>query len=162
MVRNLGELGINLQKIISRLGENQNLLKLLYYTEPDPLGQPDITSQVYKDEIFDKLIKIVPRVTDQDTAKSIVALRVLQGNKSLENDQFRDISLSFEVFVPMTQWKIKDSNLRPFAILGEIEKSLNHKKVNGLGRIEGGDFQLSFLTEEVSCYAVDYSIVEYE
>ena len=34
---------------------------------------------------------------------------------------------------------IKDSNLRPFAIMGEIEESLNNKTINGLGKITGGD-----------------------
>jgi hypothetical protein len=34
-VRNCGELGINLQKICSRLLANDDLLKLLYYTETD-------------------------------------------------------------------------------------------------------------------------------
>ena len=34
--RNLDELGVNLQKIVTRLQSNQNLLKLLYYTDKDP------------------------------------------------------------------------------------------------------------------------------
>ena len=34
--RNCQELGINLQKICSRLMANDNLVKLLYYTEIDP------------------------------------------------------------------------------------------------------------------------------
>jgi hypothetical protein len=41
-VRNLGEMGINLQKIIKRLLANQNLCKLLYYTDKDPLNGEDI------------------------------------------------------------------------------------------------------------------------
>ena len=36
MVRNLKELGPNLQKIVNRLQANQDLLKLLYYNDKDP------------------------------------------------------------------------------------------------------------------------------
>jgi hypothetical protein len=68
------------------------------------------------------------------------------------NTEFRNIKISVEVFVPLTQWIIKDTNLRPFAILGEIEKSLQGKSINGLGKIEGGDFALNFLTEEIGAY----------
>jgi hypothetical protein len=41
-IKNLAEMGENLQKIVKRLLANQNLLKLLYYTNKDPLSQPDI------------------------------------------------------------------------------------------------------------------------
>jgi hypothetical protein len=64
--------------------------------------------------------------------------------------------------VPLSSWIIKDTNLRPFAILGEIEKSLEGKKINGLGQIEGGDFDLSFLTKEMSCYEQTFWITTYE
>jgi hypothetical protein len=62
----------------------------------------------------------------------------------------------------MTQWFIKDSNLRPFAIMSELQKSLNNKIINGLGRMQGGDFSLNFLTDEMSCYEVEYRIINYE
>jgi len=42
--RNLAELGLNLQKIMSRLESNQNLLKLLYYEDKDPLNGVDLTT----------------------------------------------------------------------------------------------------------------------
>ena len=62
----------------------------------------------------------------------------------------------------MTVWIIKDTNLRPFAILGEIETSLKGKTVNGLGKLEGGDFELSYLTKEMSVYQQEFWITAYE
>lgn len=161
-VRSLGEMGINLQKIVSRLQSNQNLLKLLYYSDKDPLNNTDLTSEQIKDQIFEKLIKIVPRVGPKETAQSLISLRVVNGAINTENDQIQDVGLAIEVFVPLTQWIIKDSNLRPFAIMGEILKSLNNKNVNGLGKIQGGDFALNFLTDEISCYEMNFSIQQYE
>jgi hypothetical protein len=49
---------------------------------------------------------------------------VASGIGTLGNSEFRQIEIVVETFVPLTQWFIKDSNLRPFAILGEIEQSL--------------------------------------
>ena len=160
--RNLGELGINLQKIVTRLTNNQNLLKLLYYNNKDPLANADLTDKQIKDEIFETLIKVVPRVGPKETANSLISLRIVRGHMNPKNNEFMDIGIGIEVFVPLTQWIIKDSNLRPFAIMGEIHKSLNNKVINGLGRLQGGDFDLNFLTDEIGCYEMVYGLVQYE
>ena len=162
MVRDLGELGVCLQRIVSRLLTNQNLVKLLYYTGKDPLNELDLTDDELQDKVYEKLLKIVPRVGPYETAQSVVAMRVVRGRGIQENADFQDITIHFEVFVPMTQWFIKDSNLRPFAIMGELQKSLDKKIINGLGRMQGGDFALNFLTDEMSCYEIEYHITNYE
>lgn len=161
-VRNCGDIGINAQYIVKRLLANQNLLKLLYYTDKDPLSHEDLTKEQIQNEIFEKLIKIVPRVGPKETAQSIVAVRVARGRGLATNSEFKAVSISIEVFVPMTQWIIKDSNLRPFAIMGEIQKSLNNKKIEGLGKLTGGDFDLDFLTEEMSAYEQTFSLTSYD
>lgn len=162
MIRNLKELGPNLQKIVVRLQSNQNLLKLLYYTDKDPYSQPDLTPEQIQEEVFEKLIKICPRVGPKETAQSLVSIRVINGMTNGNNSEFRDIGLGIEVFVPLTQWFIKDSNLRPFSIMGEIQQSLNGKVINGMGKIQGGDFSLNFLTEEISCYEMSFDFIEYD
>ena len=129
-VRNCTDIGVNAQYIVKRLLANQNLLKLLYYTDKDPLSHEDLTQEQIQNEIFEKLVKIV--------------------------------NISVEVFVPMTQWIIKDTNLRPFAIMGEVQKSLNGKKIEGLGKLTGGDFSLNFLTEEISAYEQTFVLTSYD
>ena len=158
-VRNCDELGINLQKIMTRLLSNQNLLKLLYYQDKDPLSQPDLTQEQIQHEVYEKLVKIVPLVSNKETAHSIIVLKVDRGEQNIDNSEFRDINFSIESFVPLTQWFIKDSNLRPFAIMGEVQKSLNKKNINGLGKIKGGDFALNFLTEKPARRNQSYSVI---
>lgn len=160
--RNLGELGINLQKIMTRLTTNQNLLKLLYYTNKDPLSSKDLTFEVVSKEIYGNLIKIVPKLHPEESAQSQLSLRIVRGHRNTGNAQFTDISISFEVFVPLTQWMIKNTNLRPFAIMGEIEKSLDGKIISGIGRMRCDSFQLNFITEKMSCYQMDFGIIQYE
>lgn len=161
-VRNCQEIGENLQKIITRLMANNNLVNLLYYTDKDPLSQPHLTDAEKREKVFEKLIKIIPRTGAKEDSKSIVSIRVTGGKRLGANPEFRNITMMIEVFVPLTQWFIKDSNLRPFAIMGEIEKSLQGKTVNGLGKIEGGDFQLNFITEEILAYEQTFWITTYE
>lgn len=161
-VRNCEEIGVNLQKIMTRLFTNQRLLKLLYYTDKEPYSQPDLTQEQIKTEIYEKLIKITPRVGPKETAHSILVLKVARGATDSNNSEFRNIQIDIESFVPLTQWIIKDDNLRPFAIMGEVQKSLNGKTINGLGKMQGGDFALNFLTEEISAYIQEFTITTYD
>ena len=162
-VRNCGELGKNLQKIIFRLLANDNLVKLLYYEDLDPLSKENLTTEQKQKEIFEKLIKITPRVLHNvESNQSIVLCYINSGTTIPGNSEFRKIQFVIEVKTPLEQWIIKDSNLRPFAILGEIQSSLNGKTINGLGKIEGGDFRLSSLTDKMSVYSQVFSITEYD
>lgn len=161
-VRNCADIGDNLMKIMKRLLANQNLLKLLYYKDKDPLAGEDITDEQIQDEIFEKLVKIIPRVGPKDTAHSVVTIRVTRARQDSNNNEFKDVRINIEVFVPLTQWIIKDVQLRPFAILGEIQKSLNGKTINGLGKLTGGDFDLNFLTEEIGAYEQYFSLTSYD
>ena len=161
-VRNCTDIGVNAQYIVKRLLANQNLLKLLYYTDKDPLSHDDLTQNQIQDEIFEKLVKIVPRVGPKETAHSIIAIRIARARGLASNSEFKNVNISVEVFVPMTQWIIKDTNLRPFAIMGEVQKSLNGKKIEGLGKLTGGDFSLNFLTEEISAYEQTFVLTSYD
>ena len=161
-VRNCAELGVNLQYVVKRLLANQDFLKLLYYTDKDPLANEDLTNEQIQEEVFEKLVKIVPRVGPHETAHSVVAIRIARGQGLAANGEFRNIVISVETFVPLTQWIIKDTNLRPFAIMGEIQKSLDGKKIEGLGKMVGGDFALNFLTEEIGAYEQTFMITTYD
>ena len=161
-IRNCKDIGVNLQRIMKRLMQNDNLVKLLYYTDKDPLSNENLTEEQKESEIFEKLIKIVPRIGPKETASSIIALRVVTGKKNQDNSEFKDVLISVEVFVPLTQWIIKGTNLRPFAILGEIEESLDGKMIEGLGKMSGGNFELNFLTEEISSYKQEFIITSYD
>lgn len=161
-VRNCTDIGVNAQYIVKRLLANQNLLKLLYYTDKDPLSHDDLTPEQIQDEVFEKLVKIVPRVGPKETAHSIIAVRIARARGLASNSEYKNVNISIEVFVPMTQWIIKDTNLRPFAIMGEVQKSLNGKKIEGLGKLTGGDFSLNFLTEEISAYEQTFVLTSYD
>ena len=160
-VRNCGELGVNLQKIVSRLMANDNLVNLLYFEDKDPMNHLPLTAEEKQTEIFEKLIRIIPKVGSSENVKSIVVVYITRGSKISNNNEFTNITINVDVFVPWTQWIIKDSNLRPFAILGQIQESLEGKTINGLGKLSGGDFELALMTDEMSMYKQTFSLTNY-
>lgn len=160
-IRNCQELGINLQKICSRLLNNNDLIKLLYYVDLDPITQPDLTAEE-KQKLFNDLICIIPRVGTREDGRSVIAIYIPKASGLPGNSEFKKVNIVIDIFVPLSQWIIKDSNLRPFAIMGEIQKSLRGKTVNGLGKIDGGDFELFLLTDDISGYRLMFDITEYD
>ena len=46
--------------------------------------------------------------------------------------------------------------------MSEINKSLNGKTINGLGKIKNRGFTLNFLTEEISAYKQVFTINSYD
>lgn len=163
-VRNCRDIGVNLQKIINRLIANDKLVNLLYYTDKDPYAGTPLTSEQKQNLIFEKLIKVVPIINaeEKETATSIISVRVTRARQNSQNNEFKDLVIQVETFVPLTQWMIKDSNLRPFAIMGEIQESLNGKTIDGLGKMVGGAFDLNFLSDEMSCYVQYFYLTSYD
>ena len=153
-VRNCAEVGKILQETVSRLMANDRLCRLLYFRDRDPFGslakkfdliREDMTKEekenaekeassmwdeIKSKEIYEKLLKIVPRVGAKEYDNSLLVVRVARGTKNMGNSDFLDLAIYIESFVPLTQWAINDENLRPFLILGEIQKSLDGKRMN--------------------------------
>lgn len=162
-MRNYEGIGINFKNIVAELLKNENLLKLLYYEDINPLSPDKVTPDIKKD-IYNKLIKIVPRISDKDKvgAKSIISLKIDGGRENIENIEFENISISIEVFVPLEQWLLEGYELRPFKIMGEIKKSLNNKAIEGIGKLKSTGFNISFLTEETGAYTMAFVLWNYD
>lgn len=156
--RNCEELGIGLQQIIKRLLANQELCKLLLYTDKDPLSHSDFDTKT----LYGDLIDVIPRLKPDESAYSKIVPVIVNGIKNKKNGEFRRSLIRIYVYVPSGQWLIKDNNLRPFAIIGQIQKSLNEKYMSGLGTLSGGDFKLNLLTDDMTCYIVDFDLLNYD
>jgi hypothetical protein len=103
-VRNCEEIGPILQEIVSRLIANDRLCRLLYFTDRNPFGAlypklkdkfEDVKTEedaenkwksIKKKDIYEKLIKVVPRIGAKELDNSIVAIRVARGAKDFNNN----------------------------------------------------------------------------
>lgn len=166
-VRNYNDIGENAMRIINGLTDvtkSQNLLRYLFYTDMDPLGNShsNITQAQVDNLIKGKLVRIIPRVGAEETANPIIVLKFDSFIPLASNPEFKTVTLTIEVFCPLSSWIIKGDNLRPFAIMGEIEKALSGKTVNGLGKLENIGAELSYLTDEMSVYEMSFKIISYD
>lgn len=152
------EIGKILIKICKKLLNNENLIMLLNNEDYDPLDKVKHPEKINGLDFFNKLIKPVPLLDAQDqTVKSKVVVvfdeGVVAGNYDNEN-----LSLLVVIYCPFRQWPIAGDNLRPYAIMSEVRKSLQDKRINGLGEITYQGFIFNNVTDENASFTMRFSV----
>ena len=152
------ELGLNLLKVAKKLTQNENLAMLLENTDLDPLNRDKHPEPVDGLKLLNNLIRVVPLVTseEQNTKSKVVVL--FSGGNITTNSDNENIELTIAIYCPFKEWLIAGDTIRPFAIMSEIRKSLQDKRINGLGKIIYQGFDLSTLTEEMGAYIMRFRI----
>jgi hypothetical protein len=117
---------------------NNDLCRLLYYNDDNPLSMPNLpdTSILYRDKLNQKLF-FTPFVDDSDSeAKS--TLNVVVNNFKLDpaTKYFKDISIDFIVMIHNNLWILDDGSgeikLRANAIWKEINNTFfDHRTAMG-------------------------------
>lgn len=154
-IRNSQELGNNLFLVAKRLLENNKLCRLLVNSNMNPLDIPVNNSF----SLLNKNIKVVPKIDESEfNQESKLALVFPRGSLNDDNEEFKIVEMHILVYTTLDTWIINDENLRPFMIMSEIEKSLKNKRINGIGVMKYKGFDLSTLTDKISCYQMVFYI----
>lgn len=153
------EHGLNLIKIAKKLCKNSELCNLLVNTDLDPLNRqlhPNIIDGI---NLLHKNIRVIPLISSSEqTTQSKIVLLYDEGEININNSDNENISFLITVYCPFDEWLITGNTLRPFAIMAEIRKSIQDKRLNGLGEIKYLGFNLASLTEEMGSYIMRFSI----
>lgn len=153
------EIGPNLIKMAKRLCKNDNLIMLLDNTDLDPLNKEKHPEKVDGFKVWNTLIRTTPLLTaEEQSTKSKLVLIFDSGTVNSTNSDNENLSFLVEVLCPFKEWSIAGDTLRPFAIMSEVRKSLQDKRINGLGEIIYEGFSLSTLTEEMGSYTMRFRI----
>lgn len=154
-VRNFNEMGENLMLIVDRLLNNQKLCKLLKYTDSNPLLHPDFEDTR---TLLHKRIRVVPKIEAQENTESTIVIMTTSGYLNGANHEFNNIEIEVYIYVPFEEWIINDVQLRPFAIMSEVQNSLNEKQIKGLGKMMLDNFGADMITDEMGAYRMHFSL----
>lgn len=153
------EHGKNLIKIGKKLLNNQNLLKLLVNTDLDPLNSETHPEDINGYDLMNKNIRFVPLLDSKEqTVTSKIIIFLDEGVINSLNPDNENLSLLINIYCPFSEWLIAGDNLRPFAIMSEVRKSIQDRRINGLGEIKYLGFSVTSLTEEMSAYTMRFEI----
>lgn len=132
---------------------------LLDNTDLDPLNREKHPEHIDGLSLLNKLILIIPLIRpEEQTTKSKVVILFTGGTINSSNSDNENLSVTIAVYCPFKEWLIAGDTIRPFAIMSEIRKSLQDKRINGLGEIKYTGFELSTLTEEMGAYIMRFNI----
>lgn len=160
-IRNFKAVGDNLFVIAQRILEDEDICKLLYYTDNDPLNHENMTEDE-KIALLHKNILLVPKVPENDDIKGSYILVLYDGfNQNLSNSEFKDADLLFIIVCPPENWVINDSSLRPFLLMSRIDELFGNKKIANIGKLQFVKADRFVLNSQLTGYGLTYSTYEF-
>ena len=132
---------------------------LLENTDLDPTNKDKHPNIIDGKTLLHKLIRFVPILDEKEqSTKSKLVLMYNSGMVPSSNSDNENLTLNIIVFCPFKEWLIAGDSLRPFAIMSEVRKSIQDKRINGLGEIVYEGFSVSTITEEMGSYIMHFRI----
>lgn len=160
-IRNFKAVGDNLFIIAQKILEDDDICKLLYYTDVNPLSHENMT-EAQKLELLHKNILLVPKVPENDDIKGSYILVLYDGfNQNLANPQFKDADLLFIIVCPPENWLINESSLRPFLLMSRIDELFGNKKISNIGTLQFIKADRFVLNSQLTGYGLTYSTYEF-
>ena len=151
----------DLNIIVSKLLTNKRLKKLLYYDTKDCLQKPDLTNEQELSLLGDR-IKIVPKIKVDNEIKTYLLISFNDFITNSTNPEFRDNVIEFDIICHVDQWQLKDFELRPYKIAGEIDTMLNNSKLTGIGELKFRGASQMILTDEYAGICLMYNAIHGE
>lgn len=151
----------DLNIIVSKLLTNKRLKKLLYYDTKDCLQKPDLTNEQELSLLGDR-IKIVPKIKVDNEIKTYLLISFNDFITNATNPEFRDNVIEFDIICHVDQWQLKDFELRPYKIAGEIDTMLNNSKLTGIGELKFRGASQMILTDEYAGICLMYNAIHGE
>lgn len=154
-------MGEDIFKIVDRIQRNQTILKLLKFTDTNPLAHEDLTQQEI-DEMLHKNLLIVPKLPDEDQDKNCYIVVILDKyDVDPVNSDFKSVIIRFDVVCPFDKWIINGKTLRPYLILNELDKIFNEKKLAGIGNLRFVECNRLVVSPYLGGYTINYGHFEF-
>lgn len=148
----------DLNILINLFLKNERLKKLLYYDIPDALQQPNVPFNKAAN-MFGKQIKIVPKLNVDQPEFCYIVISFDSFTQNMQNPEFRDNVVCFDIICHFNQWNLKDMQLRPYKIAAEIDSMINRKKLTGIGTVEFLGANQIVLSDEFAGLTLMYQVI---
>ena len=158
-----------LKKLFLDSGEYSDTLKrLLVINAKDCLDNTE--NQVYKDAVNkaslnylrkEGYIKLEPKISlkEHEEVKSYILISIDNFVPNMENPQYRDCTVHFDIICHSDEWDIGNYRLRPIKICGYIDGLLNNTKLTGIGTFQFLGCKELVLDDAFSGYTLSYAAI---
>lgn len=147
----------DLDIIVSKICQNQRLLKLLYYNVPNALAQPALSDDQLG-EVIKNNIKLVPKTYVEDEYRNYLIIKFDNFLTGL-NPEFRNNTIEFDILCNYENWQLDGYALRPIKIMAEIDSMFNGARLTGAGLTEFGGATDIIATDQMAGYCIFFNII---
>ncbi len=147
--------------ITNRLLQSDRLKRLLYYTTPDAIDKPNLTS-AQAAELIGKNIKNIPKLYVDNNVLNYIIINFDNFIQNETNPEFRDNIIEFDIVCHYDQWRLNDFKLRPYRIAAEIDSLLDDTHLTGIGKLEFFGAGIIILTDELAGLCLRYYAIHGE
>lgn len=148
------DLGVIVRKMLS----NNNLKKLLYYTDKNCLSLPNLDEKQTL-ELIDKHIQIEPKQEIDKDAHSYIYIVFDDFVPNANNPQFRNNLIIFNIVCHFDDWNLGDFQLRPYKIAGEIDSMFNGQNEFGIGEFQLVGGEQTMISDEFGGITLVYMVI---
>lgn len=138
--------------IIEKILSNKKVLRLIYYNSPECLDwkrDKDLTSVQIK-ELFDKKqISNIPKIQIDKDRRTYLRVTFDSFTPNATNTFYRDHIVEIKIICHFQDWGLRNFELRPYRIAGEIDSMLAGQHLTGIG-------ELTFLGADQDIYDEEY------
>ena len=145
----------DLAYIVQKIYEDEKLLKLLSLQE----NKIESLTEKEKKEILKKSIRIVPKITEiNKTDWSYIVINFDNFTPNMENPEYRDKFLVFDIVCNFDTWDMDDFKLRPYQIAGRLDMLFNEKSLADTYTINFLNANNLVLDDEIAGLILIYSV----
>lgn len=151
------------QLIIQKMLSNDNLKKLLYYSNKECLSmnknytQMPLLDQEATYSLIGNQIRLIPKLTIDSNILSYIIISFDNFTPS-DNPQYRDNIITFDIICHFDQWNLGDFKLRPYKIAGELDGMFNNTHLSGIGTLQFLGANQLVLNDEFAGVSLMYSV----
>lgn len=138
--------------IMEKILSNKKVLRLLYYSSPDCLewkSNKDLTDVQINEMLVSKQISNIPKVKIDTEKRSYLRVTFDSFTPNPTNTFYRDHIVEIKIICHFDDWDLKNFELRPYRIAGELDAMLNGQHLTGIG-------ELQFLGADQDIYDEEY------
>ena len=151
----------DLEIVVNHLCKNERLKRLLYYTTPDAIDNPNLDDEQMI-QLFKKNIKLIPKLYVDGSVLNYVVISFDNFIPNDTNPEFRDNIIEFDIVCHYDQWHLKDYQLRPYRIAAEIDSMIDKTHLTGIGKLEFLGGNQIILTDEYAGLCLMYTAIHGE
>lgn len=148
----------DLSVIVRKMLSNNNLKKLLYYTDKNCLSLPNLDEKQTL-ELIDKHIQIEPKQEIDKDAHSYIYIVFDDFVPNANNPQFRNNLIIFNIVCHFDDWNLGDFQLRPYKIAGEIDSMFNGQNEFGIGEFQLVGGEQIMISDEFGGITLVYMVI---